>query len=289
MHLVETGERVAFPGCVADGESRRDPEGSEHHDQARADLLAEALAAHEQELVDGVGACGERGNVQRVFGVGGHPLFECPHLVVTRRRARGDRRREDTDTLGDGRQLKVTGGDRVRARPEERVRLPKPVGGHRGAPADDRVDSALLQLHARADRSVRELEHAPVGEVELGRDVGAEDEVGPGSGHVEGLHELLGACVDRVVRSDGQLERCRSPYRPRAFGTRRPAASVPVVERLSPPAVRRRRAHAHDEGVVRTTAYRGVEAGREAEVTEGCAPVRAAATARRTSGVAGAE
>ncbi len=56
MDLVEVGDGVVAPGHVPDRLAGRDPERAQHHRQRRRDLLAEADAVAEEELVDRVGA-----------------------------------------------------------------------------------------------------------------------------------------------------------------------------------------------------------------------------------------
>ncbi len=148
--------------------------------------------------------------------------------------------------------------------------------------AHDRVDRALLQLHAGADGAVAHLEERALRNVDRLGPIGGEDEVGARRREVHRLDELL-AGHGRLLRRRTDADRALPADDRRALIRHRPPPAVPRVEALAAPEVGRGRADPHHEGVIRTAADGGVHRLGETEVAErgrGAVAARPAAARR---------
>ena len=102
-----TAEGIALTRQEADGDTGGDPERPEHHRHGRRRLFGRPGTVDEQELIDGVGAGGQRGRARLDLGRGREPLLEGPDLVVGGGSALGDRRRKPDHAAGQAREPEV--------------------------------------------------------------------------------------------------------------------------------------------------------------------------------------
>ena len=288
VHLVEVGDRVEPARHVADRFPGGDPEGTQHHCERRRDLLAEADAVAEEELVDRVGAGRQGRDVLRVAGVGTDPMDERLHLVVGRGVAGRDRPRQGEDPRVGVRQLHLLARDVRR----EGIRAVVSTELRRRRRADlrvDRVDGPGAQSEGRDDGAVTGDVDLAGGEPQLARALGVEHEVRGRVGHVERLQVALPeGDVPERDRQDERRALAQGAARDR-LGLR-PALALPRVEGLAHPVGRALGPDLHHQCVAEASPERRVEAAGEPEVATDADPAGGTAGLRQLgccAGVAG--
>ena len=185
----------------------------------------------------------QRRDVERVLGVRAHPPLEREHLVVGRRRGRGDRLGERAHAVGRHRRRartarQMSAGHASRRRDDAQRR-----GGRERPLAHDRVDAARRRARtpARSEPSGSWKTRA-VGEVELrragwrrrSRSVPA----ARGSRSARARRRRARSAPGRRAGTRGMPIGCRPRIRRGRSSATRPDPTVPGVEGLAAPEVR---------------------------------------------------